>query len=102
MSDDTIYLTITEQDQTVNLTVTELPPIYVNFYEVALADPRAAEARNEAIEAMDAALEAKEAAEAAALAAEQAVEGIAEVVEEEVQAQLATETRSIINALIFG
>lgn len=65
MSGETINITVIDQEEPVRITITEEPAINVNFYEIAVPDPRVAEARN-------AAITAQEAAEAAQLAAEEA------------------------------
>lgn len=50
---ETINLTITEQIEQINVTLTDELPINIGFYQVALPDPRVALARTEAEAAAD-------------------------------------------------
>lgn len=64
---ETINITVIDQDEPISITITEEAPINVNFYEIAVPDPRVSTARTEAIAAQAAAETAQEAAEEAAV-----------------------------------
>lgn len=83
---EAISITVTTQEDVFNVTVTEEAPISVNFYDIAVPDPRVAQARIDAEEAADAALASQAIAEAAAITATEAVASIDTVVDPAVDA----------------
>lgn len=99
---ETINVTIENEEVPISITITEEAPFSVNFYEIALPDPSVAAAKVAAEAAQAAAGAANVLAQAAATSAATSLANIGPVVTIEVQNQLAVETKSLINALIFG
>lgn len=78
MSGESINITLAPEESPITVTVTPQQPISVNFYDIAVPDPRVIEARDAAVEAKLQAEEAQDAAEeAAANAADAATAAVA-------------------------
>lgn len=77
MSGDVINLTVIENPEVINLTITEEGPIYVGFYNVALPDPRVAlavtQAQQAASDSLTSANNSQSSAEASAASAAEAL-----------------------------
>lgn len=91
-----ITIVVTDPEELVVISAINPPPIFVTFSDVAVADPKVDQARDEAVAAAQVATDkAQEAVDAVA--------GLDTIIDETVDAAIEAERpNSIINALIFG